>query len=300
MDIIYATADKVYNNTLIMLGNFDGIHLAHMSVINRGIQYAKENSLKSTLFMFENHTRNEKLITPNKIKLKILSDIAPDFLYIEKFDDNIMKKSPEEFIQMLIKKLGMRAVCIGYDYRFGHKAQGDVKTMYSLGKKYGFDVLVTEKVSIDNITVSSSHIRTLIENGDIKKASEFIGRPFTMCGVVVSGKQLGRTIGFPTANISVDKDSILPKCGVYAGFSEVNGKKYKSVINVGNNPTFNAKNITVESHIIDFCGDIYNENVTVSFLEYIRGDIKFNGLEELKNQILKDKKKAIEILKIGE
>ncbi|MBR5271131.1 MAG: bifunctional riboflavin kinase/FAD synthetase, partial [Clostridia bacterium] len=184
MDIIYATADKVYNNTLIMLGNFDGIHLAHMSVINRGIQYAKENSLKSTLFMFENHTRNEKLITPNKIKLKILSDIAPDFLYIEKFDDNIMKKSPEEFIQMLIKKLGMRAVCIGYDYRFGHKAQGDVKTMYSLGKKYGFDVLVTEKVSIDNITVSSSHIRTLIENGDIKKASEFIGRPFTMCGVV--------------------------------------------------------------------------------------------------------------------
>ncbi|MBR5271085.1 MAG: riboflavin kinase, partial [Clostridia bacterium] len=119
-------------------------------------------------------------------------------------------------------------------------------------------------------------------------------------GIVVSGKQLGRTIGFPTANISVDKDSILPKCGVYAGFSEVNGKKYKSVINVGNNPTFNAKNITVESHIIDFCGDIYNENVTVSFLEYIRGDIKFNGLEELKNQILKDKKKAIEILKIGE
>ena len=300
MDIIYATADKVYNNTLIMLGNFDGIHLAHMSVINRGIQYAKENSLKSTLFMFENHTRNEKLITPNKIKLKILSDIAPDFLYIEKFDDNIMKKSPEEFIQMLIKKLGMRAVCIGYDYRFGHKAQGDVKTMYSLGKKYGFDVLVTEKVSIDNITVSSSHIRTLIENGDIKKASEFIGRPFTMCGVVERGLQNGRKLGFPTANISVDKDSILPKCGVYAGFSEVNGKKYKSVINVGNNPTFNAKNITVESHIIDFCGDIYNENVTVSFLEYIRGDIKFNGLEELKNQILKDKKKAIEILKIGE
>ena len=297
MDIIYATADKVYNNTLIMLGNFDGLHLAHMSVINKGIQYAKENALKSTMFMFENHTRNEKLITPNKIKLKILSDIAPDFLYIEKFDDNIMKKSPEEFIQMLIKKLGMRAVCVGYDYRFGYKAQGDVKTMYSLGKKYGFDVLVTEKVSIDNTIVSSTHIRTLIENGDMKKASEFIGRPFTMCGVVEKGLQNGRKLGFPTANISVDKDSILPKCGVYAGFSEVNGKKYKSVINVGNNPTFNAKNITVESHIIDFCGDIYNENVTVSFLEYIRGDIKFNSLEELKNQILKDKKKAIEILK---
>ena len=297
MDIIYATADKVYNNTLIMLGNFDGLHLAHMSVINKGIQYAKENALKSTMFMFENHTRNEKLITPNKIKLKILSDIAPDFLYIEKFDDNIMKKSPEEFIQMLIKKLGMRAVCIGYDYRFGYKAQGDGKSMYSLGKKYGFDVLVTGMVSINNTTVSSTHIRTLIENGDMKKASEFMGRPFTMCGVVERGLQNGRKLGFPTANISVDKDSILPKCGVYAGFSEVNGKKYKSVINVGNNPTFNAKNITVESHIIDFCGDIYNENVTVSFLEYIRGDIKFNGLEELKNQILKDKKKAIEILK---
>ena len=297
MDIIYATTDKVYNNTLIMLGNFDGLHLAHMSVIKKGIQYAKENALKSGMFMFENHTRNEKLITPNKIKLKILSDIAPDFLYIEKFDDNIMKKSPEEFIQMLIKNLGMRAVCIGYDYRFGHKAQGDVQTMYSLGKKYGFDVLVTEKVSIDNTTVSSTHIRKSIENGDMKKASEFMGRPYAMCGVVEMGLQNGRKLGFPTANISVDKDSILPKCGVYAGFTEVNGKKYKSVINVGNNPTFNAKKITVESHIIDFCGDIYNENVTVSFLEYIRGDIKFNSLEELKNQILKDKKKAIEILK---
>lgn len=296
VDIIYSSPQKVRENTLIILGNFDGLHIGHISVIENGLKYAKEHLLKSGVFMFENHTRNVKLITPNELKFDILEDIAPDFLYIEKFNEELMKKSPEEFVQMLIKKLGMRAVCIGYDYRFGHMAQGDANTMYKLGKKYNFDVIVADKIMLDDITVSSTYIRDLITAGNVKKATRFLGRHFVIEGKVEEGLRNGTKLGFPTANISINEFALLPKNGVYAGYTTVDKKQYKSVINVGNNPTFDAQKITVESHIIDFDEDIYGKNAIISFAEYIREDKKFNSLEELIKQISKDKEIATKIL----
>ncbi len=296
MDIIYSSPKEIYKDTLIILGNFDGLHIGHIQVMENGLKYAKEHSLKSGVFMFENHTRNAKLITPNEIKFEILENIAPDFLYIEKFDENLMKKSPEEFVQMLVKKLGMKAVCIGYDYRFGYMAQGDVNTMYELGKKYNFDVIVTDKIMLDGITVSSTYIRELIKMGNVKKASEFLGRHFVLEGKVEAGLHNGTKLGFPTANISINAFALLPKNGVYAGYTTVNKRKYKSVINVGNNPTFDAKKITVESHIIDFSEDIYGKDAIISFAEHIRDDKKFGSLEELVKQISCDKERASKIL----
>ncbi len=300
MNIFYSSPEEI-KDALIILGDFDGVHLAHISVIQKGMEYAKNHSLKSGIFMFENNTKNAKLITQNKEKLEIFKKLSPDFVYIQKFDDNLRKKTPEEFIQMLIKELGMRAVCIGYDYRFGYMAQGNVDTMYSLGKKYGFEVVVAPKLTIDGETVSSTYIRELIEDGNIEKATEFLGRHFTITGKVEKGLQNGTKLGFPTANISIEHDGELPKNGVYAGFTEVMGKKYKSVINVGNNPTFDGKKITVESHIIDFSEDIYGEEATICFVCRIRDDIKFDSIENLVEQISKDKERATKILlNIGE
>lgn len=300
MNIFYSLPEGI-KDTLIILGDFDGVHLAHMSVIQKGMEYAKNHSLKSGIFMFENNTKNAKLITQNKEKLKIFEKLSPDFVYVQKFDDDLRKKTPEEFIQMLIEKLGMRAVCIGYDYRFGYMAQGDVDTMYNLGNKYGFQVIVAPKLTIDGDVISSTHIRKLIEEGKVEEAARFLGKYFAIRGTVEKGLQNGTKLGFPTANISTGNNVELPKNGVYAGFSVVCGKKYKSVINVGNNPTFEGKKITVESHIIDFSEDIYGKEATVYFVAHIRDDIKFESVENLVEQISKDKEKATEILlNIGE
>ena len=157
MEILFSKDKITGKKTVGVLGNFDGLHLAHISVIKKGLEYAKEHNLKSGILLFQNHTRDEKLITPNKIKMLILKQISPDFVYPENFDEQFMKKSPEEFIQMLIDKLNMQAVSVGYDYTFGYKAAGNVETLCDLGEKYGFDTIVSDKICIDNITVSSNN-----------------------------------------------------------------------------------------------------------------------------------------------
>lgn len=273
---------------VIILGNFDGVHLAHEAVIKKGISYAKEKELTSIILMFENHTKNAKVIMNNEEKLAIFKQMGVECVYIRKFTHDFMKQSPEEFVLMLKDTMSMKAVCTGFDYRCGHKAQGDIKTLEELGKKYGFDVIITDAVSKEGHIISSTYIRKLIADGDVGKAKEFMGRSYSLCGKVEKGCQNGIKLGFPTANVQLDKSLQLPKSGVYAGFSEVEGKVYKSVINVGNNPTFDARKITVESHILDFESDIYEKEIKIFFEKRIRSDIKFRSTEELKEQIKKD------------
>ena len=288
MDILYSPQKIEYDKTLIILGNFDGLHIAHKAVIDKGIDYAKKNGLKSGVLMFENHTRNEKLITSNKQKLELLQKLNPDFVYIRKFTKEFMQKSPEEFVQELVEEMRMKAVCTGFDYRFGHKAEGNTKTLIELGQKYSFDVLVTNAVSIEGQIISSTYIRQLIGEGDMEKTKEFLGRSYCIAGIVEKGLQNGRKLGFPTANVGFEENTVLPKNGVYIGNTEIDGEKYTSVINVGNNPTFGAEKITVESHILDFSKDLYGKEIKVYFDKRIRGDIKFNSLDELINQINMD------------
>ena len=173
---------------------------------------------------------------------------------------------------------------------------GDSELMQSMGKSYGFDVFVMQKITIENNIVSSTYIRELLENGDVKKANLFLGREFSIGGFVEKGLQNGRKLGFPTANVHYSDESVIPMTGVYAGYSYIDGIRHNSVINVGNNPTFNAEKITIESHILDFCEDIYDKNIRVSFVERIRGDIKFASLEELSKQIKNDAQVARKML----
>lgn len=291
MEVIRNKVD--YDGTVVALGNFDGLHVAHMTIIRNGIQYAKEHGLKSGVLLFDENTKGItqgkiELITPNEAKLELLEREKTDFVFMEKFDKEFMKKSPEEFVLYLVNNLHVKAVCVGYDYSFGFKAQGDVEMLRKFGEKYGFKVFVTDVIKIGGRIVASTYIRQVIKSGDMEEAERFLGRRYCIEGNVVEGEQNGRKMGIPTANVDYDINMALPKAGVYAGITYVNGRRLKSVINVGNNPTFGAEKLTVESHILDFDEDIYGEYIRVSFAKRLRGDIKFDSMEELKNQIQHD------------
>ena len=291
MEVIRNKVD--YEGTVVALGNFDGLHVAHMTIIRNGIQYAKEHGLKSGVLLFDENTKGVtqgkiELITPNEAKLELLEREKPDFVFMEKFDKEFMKKTPEEFVLYLVTNLHVRAVCVCYDYSFGFKAQGDVEMLKKFGEKYGFKVFVTDVIKIDGRVVASTYIRQVIKSGEMEEAERFLGRRYCIEGNVVKGLQNGRKMGIPTANVDYDINMALPKAGVYAGITYVSGKRLKSVINVGKNPTFGAEKLTVESHILDFDEDIYGEYIRVSFAKRLRGDIKFNSMEELKNQIQND------------
>lgn len=301
MEIIHADKTVDYAGTAVALGNFDGLHVAHMCVIANAISAAEERGLKSGVVLFDENTKNLtgnkkiELITPNEIKIELLERERADFVYMRKFTPEFMCLSPEEYVRLLVNNLRVKVISVGYDYSFGHMASGNVSTLRELGKKYGFDVIVTDRVTIDDKTVSSTYIRNLIKAGDMERTEKFLGRRYCVEGRVVHGKQNGRKMGLPTANVNYDLKMALPLEGVYAGITYVDDKRLKCVINVGKNPTFNAGKLTIESHILDFDEDIYDKYIRVSFAKRLRGDVKFNNMEELKRQIQLDVEKVREM-----
>ncbi len=298
MDIIKGS--RVAERTVVALGNFDGLHKAHMTVIDKCIAQADARGVKSAVLLFYEHTENitenksVRLLTDHNTKIKLLHKTGIDIVLTEHFTKEFMELTPEEFIEYLIDKLHPVAVSVGYDYRFGHKAQGDIKTLQDLCSKKGIDVVVADEVKEGDTPVKSTAIREYIKKGEIEKANSMLGRKFSLRGEVKEGFRNGRKIGFPTANVGVSPSIILPLDGVYMGYTWVEDKRYKSLINVGNNPTVNGKEITVESHILDFNGDIYGKTIEVEFCRRLRGEIKFASLEELKKQIEKDLERVIQ------
>lgn len=285
---------EMINRTAVALGNFDGIHKAHTEIINQCCNYAREKNLKSGVLLFDGHTLNVtenravNLITDKSEKLRVLEEAGLDFVYLREFTTDFMKLSPEQFADELIRMMNPSAVFVGYDYRFGYKAEGDTHILEKLGNEKGFKVIAVDEIKHNGTPVKSTEIRRLITEGNIAEANELLGRPFVISGQVEHGLQNGRKIGIPTVNVGYSADIILPKNGVYRGFTDYNGRLYKSVINVGNNPTLDAKKITVESHLLDFNEEIYGERVRVLFKDRIRDEKKFSGLEELKRQIHRD------------
>lgn len=291
MEIIRDRVD--YDGTVVALGNFDGLHVAHMTIIRNGIKYAKEHGLKSGVLLFNENTKSitgssVELITPNEAKIELLEREKPDFVFLREFDREFMQKTPEEFAMYLVDTLHAKAVCIGYDYSFGYKAMGDAELLKKLGASYGFEVLVTDVIKIDGRAVKSTYIRKQIKEGNMEIAEKFLGRRYCIEGNVVHGLRNGTKMGIPTANVSYDENMALPKEGVYAGITYVDGRRLKCVINVGKNPTFDAEKLTVESHILDFNEDIYGKYIRVSFAKRLRDVIKFNSIEELIAKIHED------------
>lgn len=284
MDILrYENANL--NNTAVALGKFQGLHKGHMLLIGEVLRLSYEEDLNSVVFTID--MPQEKAINLPVERYHILEDCGIDYNVSCEFSKEFASMSPREFVEnILINKLDAKYVVVGTDFRFGNKRAGDVSLLKSYGEEYGFFVVAIDKLAIDDIVVSSTYIRELISVGNMKAVSRYMGRDYIIKGKVMRGKQLGRTIGFPTANIIPDSSKLLPPFGAYYTEVEVEGSIYKAITNVGNNPTIDENNhITVEANIIEFCDDIYDKEITIYFKDFIRGEMKFTDIEELKKQL---------------
>lgn len=288
---------NLYNDKkAIALGNFDGVHLGHQALIKRAIELSRINNILSSVFTFKQHTmkiicpdRMPQLLTTNRKKEEELSKFLLNYAIFFDFNKNFSMLSPEEFIKnILIDKLNMKIAIVGEDYKFGYKAKGDVNLLKDLSTKYNYDVDIIEPVKVNEMIVSSSYIRELIKDGNIEEANKCLGRYFSLEGYVKSGRKVGRKLGFPTANINIPRDFILPLNGVYVTRVKVSNNYFLGITNVGINPTFGMSNISVETYIIDFCEDIYNFFIEIEFVKRIRDEIKFNNTENLIKQMEKD------------
>lgn len=291
---IYFSGDKIeYSAPAIALGNFDGVHAGHLHIIGR----ARGLGESFGVLLFEKHSsfatgKGVKVITPLYEKLEILSEYGVDFVYLVNFNKQFMNMSCADFAAYL-NSIGICGVSVGYDYRFGKNAAGDAFMLKTLLGEYEIETVISEAVKIDGVPVKSSRIRSLVAEGRMLEANKLMTRPLRMSGIVVSGFQNGRRMGFPTANLECPEGVLLPQDGVYYGECIIDGEKYASVVNVGKNPTFSAGHRTVEAHIIGYCNDLYGLRISIDFFEKIRGEMKFNSVSELKKQIARDKEYAI-------
>ena len=289
--------DNTYS--YIALGSFDGLHKGHLSLVEKIVKLSKENGCKSIVYTFKNHPRTllkrngeVKLLLDNKNKVDILKEKGVNEVVFEEFTEEFMKISPKNFISNLCEKFNVKGIVVGFNYRFGYKNLGDVELLKKLSTIYNYELYVMEPCKYDNEVVSSSRIRNELLIGNVEIANEMLTRPFSLKGEVIKGKQIGRQIGFPTANLDYDTRFILPKIGVYYTNVEIKDKIYKGITSVGTNPTVNGKNITVETYILDFSDDIYGCDINVYFIKKIRDEKKFNSVKELSEQLERDKNSA--------
>lgn len=281
--------------TSIALGNFDGIHIGHQKLIKTMVERSKALGLKSSLLLFKTHTKNiidnsnPQIITNNDQKYQIAKTLGIDIIYLIDFNEDLMNLSAEEFVKdIIIQKMNGKLVVVGFDYRFGHKASGDSKYLSELGKVYDLEVIVLNPVYENEKIISSSTIRELISSGKIIEASKILGRPYSVFGKVIPGKNRGNKLGFPTANIELINSYIIPKSGVYMTNTIIDNKRYLSATNIGYNPTFNENTLKIETHILNFSGNIYGNILNIEFIDFIRDDIKFDNIDDLINQMKND------------
>lgn len=299
MKIFQSIQEFVSNKkTIITIGTFDGVHRGHQKVLGNLVNEARNFNLESLLLTFDVHPRiilekesAVRLLTTNFEKIKLLEEEGIDNLVIQRFDKKFAELSGRDFVQqVLVEKLNAKKVIIGYDHRFGKNRQCGIGDLKLFGEEFGFDVEQIAAKEIDEIKISSTQIRNAILNGKISVANDYLGYKYFFLGTVIKGKQLGRTIGFPTANIQIDSvQKIVPKYGVYVVTGECEGEVYKGMMNIGVRPTVDGQNLSVEVHFFDFDQDVYGKEFKISILEFVREEKKFDSLEELKNQIAKDK-----------
>lgn len=295
-------------NTIISVGTFDGLHKAHSEIIQKVTNIAKKQDAKSIIFTFEEPPKNffskdkTKILNLNNEKITLLEKKGIDFIFVQKFDVSFANKTAEEFIYYcLIQNLGLKTLVIGDDHKFGKGRSGDYENLKRISKELNFEVVKIDSVYINDKRVSSTNIRNYIQEGRVEEANQMLDYEYFTKGKVVSGKQIGREIGFPTANLEVNCQKLLPKLGVYAVLAEINGRKYPAMCNIGFRPSINISHeITIEVHIINFNDYIYEQEITLHFSKKIRDEQKFDGVESLVNQLKIDKLFTIEHFKITE
>ena len=295
--------------TGIGLGNFDGLHIGHMALVNTLVNESRLNGLESMIYTFTKHPENilrKKLFTPLLTtcskKIQLLDETALNYLYFDEFDENYSRMKPDSFVRnILVGRLKMRLAVAGFDYRFGYRGEGDVNLLRELGRLYNFKLIVIPPIKIENETVSSTLIRESVAKGDMERVFRLLGRHYSITGEVKDGRKLGSKIGFPTANLHPEDYLILPHKGVYITKTLLDGKFHPSLTNVGLNPTFgDVERISVETHLLDFSQEIYKKNIEVFFISKMRNEKRFKNRDELIAQIKKDIVTAKEFFDINE
>lgn len=293
---------------VITIGTFDGVHRGHQKVIARLKEIARSHNGESVIFTFYPHPRlvtapgetNLRLLTTLEEKKELFARFGIDHLIVFPFTKAFSQLSYAQFVEeVLVKQLHTHCLVVGYDHRFGKNREGGYEYLQNCAEKFGFEIEKLDVLLIDEAHVSSTRIREALEMGDVATASKFLGYRFTLHGTVVEGQRVGRKLGFPTANIGAsDPHKLIPGYGVYAVEVLFSGEKFQGMLNIGSRPTFNknADNRSIEVHIFDFSGDIYNKEITLIFVGKIRDEQKFSGVEALAEQLKKDKIAALKIL----
>jgi riboflavin kinase/FMN adenylyltransferase len=291
---------------VVALGNFDGVHLGHQAVMRRAVEEGRRRGARVVAATFDPHPRailgprvQPKLLTTLELRREALLRYGADEVRVIRFDQELSKKSPEEFVgDVLVGEIGAEAVVVGENFRFGHRAAGDVAELERLMRSYGAEVFaVAVEDEAGKGGISSTRIRELVAQGEVGLAASLLGRPYVLRGEVAVGDRRGRILGFPTANVVPDQAVVVPARGVYAGFVRVGKALYPACTNVGLAPTFERGESRVEAYLIDFEGDLYGRVVDVSFVRRIRPEKRFSGVEELKEQIARDVEAARRITK---
>lgn len=291
---------------MLTLGTFDGVHIGHKKIVDRLIQSAADENCESVILTFFPHPRmvlqeSSEIVLLNTIdeRAELLKKSGLDSLIIHPFDKAFSRLTAEEFIRdILIEKLNIHKIIIGYDHRFGRNRTATIDDLIEFGRAYDFDVEQISAQELNDVSVSSTKIRKAISEGDISLANAYLGYPYLLTGKVVHGRKLGRTIGYPTANIHIAEEyKLVPKDGVYVVSAKLNGNKVDGMMSIGNNPTIENAKHSIEVNFFDFDADLYEQTIQISILHRIRDEQKFDSVDILKEQIADDKLKSLAFLK---
>ena len=293
-------------NAIVTQGTFDGVHVGHKQILGNIVQLAKEQNGQSIIVTFHPHPRqvlfkdenNIKLLTTLEEKIDLFTEIGLDYLIILPFDEILSKMSAANFVRdILVEKIGVKTMVVGHDHRFGKNREGSFDDLKEYAEIYSFEIIEIAAHDINQAVVSSTKIRTSLVNGDIATATSFLNRYYSITGKVVDGKKLGKTIGYPTANIEVvNNDKLIPANGIYAVKIKHFDINYDGMLSIGNNPTIENAKWSIEVNIFDFDKTIYGDELTIYFIARMRDEFKFGDLNDLKMQLKADESEAKGIL----
>lgn len=288
---------------VVTMGKFDGVHLGHRQLIGTAVERSAALGFMSAVLTWEPHPnlvlrpdQPLQLLTSLEEKIELITSLGPDLLIVAPFTAETKATSADAYMRQIHAALPLRELWVGEDFAMGRGRSGDVPSLMAIGAGLGFAVGAVQKVLVDGQPVSASRVRELLRAGDTEGAAALLGRPFGLRGMVVRGDQRGRLIGFPTANMAIDPAHVLPADGVYACRAYINGEGLPAVTNIGVRPTFDGLRRTVEAHLLDWSGDLYDHSIRVEFLHRLRGEQKFDGIEALVAQIGRDADQARVIL----
>lgn len=298
---------RIEKDCILTIGTFDGVHLGHQKILKKLNEIRLKTGLSSVILTFDPHPRKVlfpnqkdlKLITTTDEKLALLEQNGIDVTVVYPFSKAFSQLDAQAYIKdILVKSLKVKHLIIGYDHKFGNNRDGDITTLKKYASEYGYTVEEISAQDIDNINVSSSKIRHALEKGNVELANKYLGYEFFMEGSVVKGKQLGRTLGYPTANLKIeDADKMIPAIGIYLVGVKIDGEEFHGMLSIGKNPTTDTDELVkIEVNIFDLDKDLYNKNITLSFIKHLRNEVKFENIDKLKGQLKLDKENCLKLL----